>query len=157
MLGDPPDFGGLQRYWAPEELVRLGLTGPDRMPPDHAFRYSNLDYVLRGLIVERATGQRFDSAPYQEFTVLSPSEAYTSGAMVSTAGDLARFLDGLAIIRYDYGDGNVAYGFQGGVPGYTSVALRTTNGRCLVLWQNGLDLHDSLPWGAPFIRAAVTA
>ena len=127
-----------------------------------------------------------ESAPYQEFTLLSPSEGYTGGAMVSTAGDLARFLDGLfegrlldgdglarmtqcaepfdehrtrglAIIRYDFGTGNVAYGFQGGVPGYTTVALRTTNGRCVILWQNGLDFHDSLSSDAPFIRAALAA
>lgn len=224
LLGDPPDLGALRRYWAPEELVRIGVSAPDRMPPGEVYRYSNTDYVLLGLIVERVTGQRFDaqlwqrvleplgltgttfptvdpylrgphatgylrtsdSEPYQEFTVMSPSESYTSGAMVSTAGDLARFLDGLfggllldgeslarmtdcvepfdgyrthglAINRYDYGDGNVAYGYQGGVPGYTSVALRTTNGRCVVLWQNGIDLHYSLSSDAAFIRAAVAA
>jgi len=224
LLGDPPDLGALRRYWAPEELVAIAVGAPDRMTPGEAYRYNNTDYVLLGLIVERATGQRFDaqlwqrvleplgltdttfptvdpylrgphatgylrmseSDPYQEFTVLSPSEAYTGGAIVSTAGDLARFLDGLfegrlldgdglarmtecaepfdehrtrglAIIRYDFGTGNVAYGFQGGVPGYTTVALRTTNGRCVILWQNGLDFHDSLSSDAPFIRAALAA
>lgn len=61
ILGEVPDLGALRRYWAPEELVRAALTAPDRLPPDTEHRYTNTDYVLLGLVAERATGQRVDA------------------------------------------------------------------------------------------------
>jgi len=105
--------------------------------------------------------------------------------MVSTARDLAKFLDGLfagsvldaaslaqmtdcvevideyrsrglGIVRFDFGVGDVAFGHTGGVPGYSTIALRTTAGRCVVLWQNGIDVYDMLSTDAPFIRAALS-
>jgi D-alanyl-D-alanine carboxypeptidase len=223
---DPPDLRVLDlldRYWPPEELVRMALTAGDRLAPDTGYRYSNTDYVLLGLITEKATGQRVDAqlwqrifrplglhdtvfpavdphmrgphakgyirdapaSPYAEFTTMSPSESWTSGAIVATAGDVAAFLDGLlggallapgmlarmtdctqtldqhrskglGIVRYDLGTGNVAFGHTGGVPGYTMVAMRTQAGRCVILWQNGYDAYDPLSFDTPFIRAALT-
>jgi len=41
------------------------------------------------------------------------------------------------------------------VPGYTTVAARTESGRCVVLWQNGMDLHNPLSTKAPFVQAAL--
>jgi hypothetical protein len=41
------------------------------------------------------------------------------------------------------------------VPGYTTLALRTTAGRTVVLAQNGIDLHDVLTSGNPFVDAAL--
>jgi D-alanyl-D-alanine carboxypeptidase len=224
LLGDPPDWRVLQRYWSPQQLVDTALTAPGRTAPDTAFRYSNTDYVLLGLVIEKATGQRVDAqmwqrileplglddttfpavdphlrgphatgylrptptSPYIECTKLSPSEGWTSGAMVATAHDLARFLDGLfagsvldpaslglmtdcaqvvdeyrsrglGIVRFDFGAGDVAFGHTGGAPGYSTIALRTTAGRCVVLWQNGIDVYDMLSTDAPFIRAALSA
>jgi D-alanyl-D-alanine carboxypeptidase len=222
VLGDPPDLRALDRYYAPEQLVGLALDTGDRHAPGERFRYCNTDYVLLGLIVERATGQRVDAqlwqrvsgplglvdttlptsdpylrgphasghvretadSPYREFTTFSPSEAWTAGGMVSTATDLVAFLDGLfggrllsdaalarmtapteplddwrsrttGMIRYAVGD-TVAYGQHGGAPGFTTLALRTTAGRCVVLWQNGIDLHHVLSSDAPFITAALS-
>jgi D-alanyl-D-alanine carboxypeptidase len=63
---------------------------------------------------------------------------------------------GLGIVRYDFGTGNVAYGHTGGMPGYSTVAMRTEGGRSVVLWQNGADMHDQLSSDAPFIRAALS-
>lgn len=224
IFGDPPDLRVLERYWSPEQLVRTALTGHDRIAPDTEFRYSNTDYVLLGLIIEKATGQRIDAqlwqrifkplnlnntsfptvdphmrgrhatgylrdtatSPYVECTTLSPSEAWTAGAIVATAGDVAAFLDGLfggavldpgslvhmtdctqviddyrsrglGILRCDFGAGNVAFGQTGGVPGYSTVALRNTAGRCVVLWQNGYDAHYQLSTDAPFVQAALSA
>jgi D-alanyl-D-alanine carboxypeptidase len=224
LLGDPPDWSVLQRYWSPQQLVDVALSAPDRLPPDTAFRYNNTDYVLLGMAIEEATGQRVDAqmwqrildplglhdttfpavdpylrgphapgylrsaptAPYVECTKLSPSEGWTSGAMVSTAYDLVRFLDGLfagsvldaaslarmtdcgevideyrsrglGVVRFDFGVGDVAFGHTGGAPGYSTIALRTAAGRCVVLWQNGIDVYDMLSTDAPFIRAALSA
>lgn len=119
-----------------------------------------------------------------ECTTMTPSESWTSGAIVATAADVARFLDGLrggavlepdwlammtngtqfldehrtrglGIVRFDFGTGNIAYGHPGGMPGYTTVAARTESGRSVVVWQNGVDVHDTLSSDTPFIRAAL--
>ena len=222
VFGDPPDLSALGRYWSPQMLVRYALTGPDRVPPDQRYAYRNTDYVLLGLLVERATGERVEAQlwqrlfaplglddttfptvdphlrgqyargylraaadhPYQDCTVASPSESWTAGGIVATPRDLARFFaalfagrvldaDGLArmttvterlddraarclgLVRYDLG-GAVAYGHHGGVPGYTTMALQTEDGRTVVLCQNGLDAHDILTSDTPFVAAALS-
>jgi D-alanyl-D-alanine carboxypeptidase len=55
----------LGRYWAPEQLVTAAISEPGRIAPDHQFRYSNTDYILLGLVVEAATGQRVDAVLWQ--------------------------------------------------------------------------------------------
>jgi D-alanyl-D-alanine carboxypeptidase len=42
------------------------------------------------------------------------------------------------------------------VPGYTTLAARTESGRCVVVWQNGIDLHDPLTSDTPFVQAALS-
>lgn len=224
LLGDPLTHGthamtgALQRYHSPEQLIELALAAPGRLPADRETRYCSTDYILLGLIVERATGQRFDAQlwqriiqplgltdtelptvdphirgehadghvrgaadePYVECTTLSPSEAWSAGGMISSARDLTIFLESLAegpsnermttvtdrlddwrsrtvgMLRYETG-GTVAFGQHGGAPGFTTLALRTTGGRCVVLWQNGIDLHDVLTSDNPFIRTALSS
>jgi D-alanyl-D-alanine carboxypeptidase len=118
--------------------------------------------------------------------VLSPSGAWTSAAIVASPRDLAAFFDGLfggrvldpaglarmttpledlapewqrglGLVRHEYEDGTVAFGHHGGVPGYTTVVQRTTGGRCVVLGQNGTDLHDILSSDTPFVVAALSS
>ena len=223
LLGTPPDLGRLARYFRPEELVEVALAQPDRHPPGDSFRYCNTDYVLLGLVAEKATGTRVDAllyervlaplelhdttfpiaqtrmhgrhatgylrmaagAPYQPIPAVSPSEGWTAGAMTATPRDLGRFFDallggrvladpadletmtartepledgiwrGLGLVRYERPDGTVAFGHHGGVPGYTTIALRTTGGRTVVLAQNGIDLDDALTSDNPFLDAAL--
>jgi D-alanyl-D-alanine carboxypeptidase len=62
---------------------------------------------------------------------------------------------GFGVVRFDFATGNVAHGHHGGVPGYTTAAARTESGRCVVVWQNGIDLHNPLSSDTPFIRAAL--
>jgi D-alanyl-D-alanine carboxypeptidase len=220
LVGNPPDPANLRRYWAPGQLVALALAQPDRRPPDSAFRYSNTDYVLLGLIIEAATRERLDAhlwqriftplglresdlptvdpylrgphatgylrlpgAPQVEFSTLSPSESWASGAIVSTPAEVVRFFDalfdgalldphhlaamldiqpvdatrgyGCGLHRYTLPDGRHLYGHRGAVPGFTSAALRSTTGRTLVLYRNCLDLAGGeLPIDSPLTRAA---
>jgi D-alanyl-D-alanine carboxypeptidase len=60
-------------------------------------------------------------------------------------------------VRFNLGDGDPAFGHTGGVPGFSTIALRTTGGRCVILWQNGIDLYGMLSTDTPFIRAALAA
>lgn len=41
----------------PEELVALGLSEPPDFPPGTGWHYSNTNFVLAGLIIERVTGR----------------------------------------------------------------------------------------------------
>ena len=50
-LGDP------RRIWAPAETLALVRDEPLRFPPGTGWAYSNTDYVLAGLMIERATGR----------------------------------------------------------------------------------------------------
>jgi D-alanyl-D-alanine carboxypeptidase len=47
-----------QHAWTTDEI--LALTGPQQYPPGKGFNYSNTNYVLLGLILERITGQPLD-------------------------------------------------------------------------------------------------
>jgi D-alanyl-D-alanine carboxypeptidase len=223
LFGDPPtDLSALDQYWSPQQLVEAALAGPDRLPANSRYRYCSTDYILLGMIIEQATGQRVDAqmwqriikplgltdtifptvdpylrgphakgylrtsseAPYVEMTTMTPSESWTAGAIVATASDVAAFLDGLfggsllpaeylarmteptqrldehrsrglGVVRFDFATGNLAYGHHGGMPGYTTVAARTESGRCAVVLQNGMDLHNPLSSDTPFIQAAL--
>jgi D-alanyl-D-alanine carboxypeptidase len=223
LFGDPPsDLSALDRYWSPRQLLEAALADPDRLPANSQYRYSSTDYILLGMLIEQATGQRVDAqlwqhiieplgltettfptvdpllrgphakgylrtapdAPYVEVTTMTPSESWTAGAIVATASDVAAFLDGLfsgallpseylarmiepaqrldehrsrglGIVRFDFATGNVAYGHHGGMPGFTTVVARTESGRCVVVWQNGIDLHNPLSSDAPFVQAAL--
>jgi D-alanyl-D-alanine carboxypeptidase len=222
LFGTPPDISLAGHYWTPQHLIRVALAAPDRWDPDTAYRYSNTDFILLGLIVEAATGERLDAQMQQRIfeplglrdTILpavdpvirpphptghlrfgadqgylpspdvSPSEAWTSGAIVATPRDLAAFFDrliggtvlapewlarmldgtqvidehrkrGLGIVRFEFQPGRVAYGHQGGVPGYTSVVARSTNGRCVVIYQNGIDMQAALSSDNEFTQAGL--
>ena len=45
------------RRWTPKELVAIGVSAPPTFPPGHGWSYTNTDYVLLGMIIERATGR----------------------------------------------------------------------------------------------------
>ncbi|MFD5748335.1 serine hydrolase domain-containing protein [Streptomyces sp. NPDC127033] len=129
-------FRKLDQYWPRDQLISIGLAQPRYFPaPGTRFRYSNTNYLLLDLIVERITdrdlrtnlerrvlaplGLRDTSYPlarntiegphvhgYTDVSILlpgapdrtrydvtpvSPSEAGASGALVTTAADIARF------------------------------------------------------------------
>nr|WP_240942898.1 beta-lactamase family protein [Planosporangium thailandense] len=65
LIGNPPDWRVLDRYHAPEDLVRLALTLDGHTPPGLAHRRSSTDYLLLGLVVEWVTGQRLDAQVWQ--------------------------------------------------------------------------------------------
>jgi D-alanyl-D-alanine carboxypeptidase len=55
LCGPPP--AQMARRWTPEELVAIGVGAPRTFPPGQGWSYTNTDYVLLGMIIERATGR----------------------------------------------------------------------------------------------------
>jgi D-alanyl-D-alanine carboxypeptidase len=54
---DPRVLRQTQRRWKPKELVQIALAHePEHVPPGSAYSYSSTNYVLLGLIAERAGG-----------------------------------------------------------------------------------------------------
>ncbi|MFH1149224.1 MAG: serine hydrolase domain-containing protein [Actinomycetota bacterium] len=49
--------GNPSRVWKPEELVEIGLSQPVYFPPGQGFHYSNTNYVILGMIVEKSGGK----------------------------------------------------------------------------------------------------
>lgn len=113
--------GAPLRQWTPAELISIAQT----MPPVTGFHYSNTNYVLLGLVVEKVTGHPFpdelerriirplrltrtsyDEGPRVpgivpgfagrlDLSVQNTSWAGAAGALVSTERDLARFYGSL--------------------------------------------------------------
>lgn len=61
LLGDPPDTRVYRRYHPPLSLVHAALAADGWHQPDTRHAYSSTNYVLLGLIVERATQRRLGS------------------------------------------------------------------------------------------------
>ncbi|MFE6866637.1 serine hydrolase domain-containing protein [Kitasatospora sp. NPDC057692] len=122
---------------SPESLLRIALAHPPVFAPGTGWAYSNTNYVLAGMIAERAAGRglaeeidariarplgltgtylppagdpairgpharhytrlfRTDpGAPVHDATEFEPSVFWAAGGMISTAGDLNRFLGAL--------------------------------------------------------------
>jgi D-alanyl-D-alanine carboxypeptidase len=184
--------GNRFRHFTPEELVKIALTNPEPRPtPGTKHEYSNTNYVLAGLVIEKVTGNRVESelkrriigplhltdtyladSPFirarhlrgylqdetgkavLDYTVYSPSWAWTAGAVVSTVADETAFLRGLFtgrllskrfvdemmdISTFGYGlglfalpapcvEGGLVWGHNGAVFGYQSVVMTTPDG-----------------------------
>jgi D-alanyl-D-alanine carboxypeptidase len=54
-LCDPPP-AEMSRRWTPRQLVDIGVQAPRTFPPGEGWAYTNTNYVLLQMIVERATG-----------------------------------------------------------------------------------------------------
>jgi D-alanyl-D-alanine carboxypeptidase len=50
-------FAHLQRVWTPRELVDVGIGHPPDFAPGKGWQYSNTNYVLLGMILEKVSGK----------------------------------------------------------------------------------------------------
>jgi D-alanyl-D-alanine carboxypeptidase len=53
--------GGLTRYWAPRDILDMALTHPAVFAPGERWEYSNTNYVVLGLLIERLTGSPLEN------------------------------------------------------------------------------------------------
>jgi D-alanyl-D-alanine carboxypeptidase len=69
----PSYFSGerpLSYVWTPSQLIRLALRHPLDFPPGRRFEYSNTNYIVLGLLLERVTHMQI--ARYAEQTLFKP-------------------------------------------------------------------------------------
>ncbi|MEU1208882.1 serine hydrolase domain-containing protein [Nocardia sp. NPDC005825] len=55
---DQTSDGMAYRDLAPADLIRIAMTMPPQFEPGAQFQYTNTNYVLLGMMIERLTGQR---------------------------------------------------------------------------------------------------
>ncbi|MEV3920883.1 serine hydrolase domain-containing protein [Actinomadura coerulea] len=190
---DPRVMSDPTRAWTPEELIAIAMEKPPQYAPGTSWNYSNTNYILAGMVIEKATGRsvgtefqrrifkplrlrntsypttgssfpgRYVHGYYYDYgdvsTLISPSSARTSGGIVSTVDDVARFhralftgkllppkqmremrnvrpVDDDGVVE-DYGLGvarikfscGYAWGHDGGFPGYRTWTYTSADGR----------------------------
>jgi D-alanyl-D-alanine carboxypeptidase len=88
------------REWDPDELIEIALARP--WHKIGIFNYANSNYLLIGRMIESMTGypvsealRRRISDPLGLSATRLPTTSNAAGGLVSTAGDLARFLAAL--------------------------------------------------------------
>jgi D-alanyl-D-alanine carboxypeptidase len=60
LLSGPDAVVGLQfQTVTPQELIRVGLSQPPTNAPGQRWSYSNTNYIILGLLIERLTGHRY--------------------------------------------------------------------------------------------------
>jgi len=88
--------GNLTRSWSPRELVALVADKKPDFAPGTSWAYSNTNYALAGLIIEKATGHRLGEELAQR--IFAPLHMrHTSSPVNTTAGPDApghAFVDG---------------------------------------------------------------
>jgi len=68
---DPAGFETIRfKHWEPRELVAISTAKPLDFPPGTSWNYSNTNFVVAGLLVERITGKPYGAAVEQR--VLRP-------------------------------------------------------------------------------------
>jgi D-alanyl-D-alanine carboxypeptidase len=66
LFADPEEFLPLRhRSWTPAELLALVADGPARFEPGTSWWYTNTNYVLLGLVVERVTARPYAHEVYR--------------------------------------------------------------------------------------------
>lgn len=59
-----------ERHWKPRQLLAASFDLPPAFPPDKGYEYSNTNYVVLGLLVEKVTGERIGA--YVRRHILAP-------------------------------------------------------------------------------------
>lgn len=144
------------RTLQPIELVRHALEQSPLFPPGQGWSYSNTNCVLLRMIISRVDHLPEHLPGTTNATRWDPSWAWSAGAIISTADDLARFHRALItgellppaqqhelLDTVPEGEDNVEYGLgvfhahtpcgdawghEGDFPGYQSVSLTSPDG-----------------------------
>ncbi len=97
-LPSPVLPGGLDwqlahRYdrWTPEQIVRAALVNPSEYVPGTAQRYTNMGYIVAGILIERLTGMSYAEQMRQRiFRPLGMHDTYAPGVATGIRGPHVR-------------------------------------------------------------------
>lgn len=68
---DPAEFEKIRyKHWEPKDLVAMAAGKPLDFPPGTKWNYSNTNYIVAGLLVEKLTGRPYEKAVEQR--ILKP-------------------------------------------------------------------------------------
>lgn len=68
---DPVEFEKIRfKHWEPKELVAIATSKPLDFPPGTKWSYSNTNYIVAGLLIEKLTGKPYEKAVEQR--ILKP-------------------------------------------------------------------------------------
>ncbi|MCO5967654.1 serine hydrolase domain-containing protein [Actinoallomurus soli] len=200
-------------YMEPRTLLDLALKQKAHFSPGTRWEYSNTNYIVAGLIIEKATGRPVieeitnrvikraglrhtyfpivgdqtiheahprgyapetgTTGPLRDVTELDPSWAWSAGQIVSTNGDLIRYLAallggrllepaqlkemrttvgtgdkrgagyGLGLFRTPLPCGGAVWGHDGGIPGYGTAAFAAEDGRAIAIAATAEPVSDA--------------
>lgn len=123
------DEGMLEKYWStkllehrfdkwsPEQLVKIATAHPADFRPGTAWGYSNTNFVIAGMIIERATGQSYNDVIDQRIVhPLRLTATYAAGDETEIRGPHGRAYSKLMLAdpdatAHDVTELNPSYGF----------------------------------------------
>ncbi|GAA3147960.1 serine hydrolase domain-containing protein [Planomonospora alba] len=93
--GMPKDGGDVlrdgRRTYTPEQLVRTAVANPPYFAPGAGWMYSNTNYILAGMIIERATGNTYrEEVARRILKPLGLRDTFLPGTSVRIPGPHAR-------------------------------------------------------------------
>lgn len=97
MVGDT--LGDIRRTWQPHEFIRWATGKPLLFAPGSGWAYSNTNYILAGLLIERVSGLPYHLNVYARITV--PLLMFSTGVPQTFDSILGPHAHGY----YDYGNG----------------------------------------------------
>ncbi|GIJ08558.1 serine hydrolase domain-containing protein [Micromonospora andamanensis] len=93
VLPDGLDWQLQHRFdrWTPEQIVRTALTNPPDYTPGDAQRYTNMGYIVAGILIERVTGSSYSEQMRQRiFRPLGLRDTYAPGVATGIRGPHVR-------------------------------------------------------------------
>ncbi|MBF6236581.1 beta-lactamase family protein [Nocardia otitidiscaviarum] len=97
LVGDT--LGDIRRTWQPPDFVRWATEKPLQFEPGSGWAYSNTNYIVAGLLIERASGLPYHVNIYTRITL--PLLMFGTGVPQTFDGILGPHAHGY----YDYGGG----------------------------------------------------
>ncbi|MFI7552080.1 serine hydrolase domain-containing protein [Micromonospora sediminimaris] len=77
--------------WTPEQIVRTALTNPPEYVPGTAQRYTNMGYIVAGILIERVTGRSYaEQMRHRIFRPLGLRDTYAPGYATGIRGPHVR-------------------------------------------------------------------
>lgn len=127
-----------QAWFTPEEIVRIASSHPNYFFPGNGWKYSNTNYILAGMIIQKVTGQSMDAVMdhylHERLNLLNTyyvSRLYSSDFM-------SRMAHGYNSNGHDVTYDNMSWANTAGA------IVSTTQD--LLLWWRGLFQNKILPY-----------